>query len=75
MLQMTWLRLQRDITAVPHLGTLVLVALSRPVSNHLGSCGLEGCVYLIHSVTEILAVANSITQAKDSNRLAFEIKA
>ena len=73
MLQMPLLCLQWEVMGMCHLGAFMLITLSRPVANHLGSCGLESCIYLIHSITKVLAVANSITQAENSNRLVLQI--
>ncbi len=58
-----------------YLGALMVVAISRPMSNHLGSCCLECGVDLFHGIAEVLTVSNSISQAKDSNGLAFQVNA
>lgn len=51
----------------------MLIAIGRPVSDHLGSCSLEGGVDFLHSITEVLAISNGISQAKDSNWLVFQV--
>lgn len=58
-----------------YLGALMVVAIGRPVSNHLGSCCLECGVDLLHGIAEILTVSYSISQTKDSNGLALQVNA
>ena len=53
----------------------MLIAISRPVPDHLGSCGLEGGVDLLHSIAEVLTVPYSISQTKNGDRLVFQINA
>lgn len=52
----------------------MVIAISGPVSHHLGTCGLEGGVDLLHSVTEVLTIADRVAKTKDCHWLVFQVK-
>lgn len=52
----------------------MVIAVSGPVSHHLGACGLKGGVDLLHGVTEVLTIAHRVTKTKDSHWLVFQVK-
>lgn len=53
----------------------MLVPISRPVSNHLGSCRLESGVDLFHSIAKVLTISYSISETKNGNGLVFQVNA
>ena len=64
-----------NLPAPSYLGALMLIAISRPMSNHLGSCRLEGGVDLLHCIAKVLTISYSISQTKDGDRLVFQVNA
>lgn len=44
-----------------YLGSLMVIALCGPMPHHLGSSSLEGVVYLLHGITEVVSISDRIS--------------
>ncbi len=65
---------QNHSATLTHLGLMVVVALGGPHAHHCGPCSRKGGVQLLHGITEVLAVADSVAAAKASNGLACQVE-